>query len=118
MNSPQESTAPTKRLVQQWRLAQETHDAMKSCKISPNGTMLVYWSDYQLLLFTSVSALPEHEETLVPASKFSLGDSTFFWKAIAFTERYLVAATTGGTFNVRFPFMDGYSCCIFPHLRV
>lgn len=62
--------------------------------------MLVYWSDYRLILFTSLSAPPESEETLKPAGKFSLGGSACFWKAVALTERYLIATTTGGTFNV------------------
>ncbi|CAI0645367.1 unnamed protein product [Colletotrichum noveboracense] len=87
------------RLTQQWRLDQDADDTLKSCKISPNGTMLVYWSDYRLILFTSLSAPPESEETLKPAGKFSLGGSACFWKAVALTERYLIATTTGGTFN-------------------
>ncbi|KAF0320827.1 ankyrin repeat protein [Colletotrichum asianum] len=89
------------RAIQQWRLDQgpDAYDTMKGCKISPNGTILVYWSDYRLILFTSLSAPPNDEETLIPAGEFPLGGSAFFWKAVALTERYLIATTTGGTFN-------------------
>ncbi|KAF4903414.1 putative cyclin-dependent kinase 9 [Colletotrichum viniferum] len=87
------------RSIQQWRLAQDADDTMKSCKISPNGTMLVYWGDYKLILFTSLSAPLESEKALSPAGGFSLAGSAFYWKAVALTERYLIATTTGGTFN-------------------
>ncbi|TDZ46885.1 hypothetical protein CTRI78_v008895 [Colletotrichum trifolii] len=84
--------------VRQWRLPPDNFDSLKGCKISPRGTVLVYWSDIKLTIFTSLSA-PSQDDILKPADGFSLGSATYFWKAVALTERYLIASTTGGSFN-------------------
>ncbi|KAF9872799.1 ankyrin repeat protein [Colletotrichum karsti] len=98
--SPQsDTTTPVDRSIQQWRLPRDVFDDLKGCKIAPKGTLLVYWSDTRLFLFTSLSAARDEESTISVADDYSPVGSTFFWKSVALTERYLIATTTGGTFN-------------------
>lgn len=86
--------------VDKWRLPRGALEAFKGCKISPDGTVIVYWSDTRITLFTTFSASNGEGGTMKAAGEFSLEDTNYFWKAVCLTSRYLIASTTGSVFNV------------------
>lgn len=90
------------RHIGRWTL--RTDKSFKNCEISSDGSLVVYWSDTDLTLFTSVSLSDGNVEARQQA-QWSLGDeegqSNWIWKNIKLTNRHLLASTSGGTFQVR-----------------
>jgi hypothetical protein len=90
--------------VERWNLFPS--EAFKGCAISPDGNLVAYWTDDKISLYTSESLRLQNLHTASPASNYLLEtkyNTTRMWKAIALTQRYLVASTTGGDFQVRTP---------------
>jgi serine/threonine protein kinase len=86
-------------LVDTWHLS-STED-FKGCEISPDGTLVAYWTDTKIALYTSQSLSSGNAFEATPASDYSLGESeNSIWKSISLTEKHLIASTTGSTFNV------------------
>jgi serine/threonine protein kinase len=90
------------RLIGRWML--RTANPFKNCEISSDGSLVVFWTDRELTLFTSLS-LTNGDVEARPQDQWSLEreDSNWFWKNIRLTNRYLLASTSGGTFQVKGP---------------
>jgi hypothetical protein len=89
-------------LIGRWML--RTANPFKNCEISSDGSLVVFWTDRELTLFTSLS-LTNGDVEARPQDQWSLEreDSNWFWKNIRLTNRYLLASTSGGTFQVKGP---------------
>ncbi|KAK1638668.1 kinase-like domain-containing protein [Colletotrichum phormii] len=92
----------TEQSVQQWRIPRGRYDVFKGCKVSPDGSIIAYWSDSDISLFAS-SSTPNAEgdflENIGGRSLELLGSTSRFWKAVCLTNNYLIATTTGNIFN-------------------
>ncbi len=88
----------TERPYESWYLSGS--NAFKGCEISPDGSLVAYWTDVKVSLYTSQS-LPSEGSMADPAAEYSLEISDCIWKSIALTKTYLIAATTGVNFQVR-----------------
>jgi serine/threonine protein kinase len=87
------------RYIGRWTL--KTANPFKNCEISSDGSLVLFWTDTELTLFTSVSLSTEDVEAK-PQGQWSLEseNSNWIWKNIRLTDRYLIASTSGGTFQV------------------
>ncbi|KAK1498300.1 Sec34-like family protein [Colletotrichum tamarilloi] len=60
LESSSESLRPPKssmeQIVQRWRIPRDNSDVFKGCKVSPDGSMIAYWSDSKISLFAPSSA--------------------------------------------------------------
>ncbi|KAK7440161.1 serine/threonine protein kinase [Colletotrichum acutatum] len=89
-------------IVQRWRVPRDNSDVFKGCKVSPDGSIIAYWSDNKISLFTPSSAPNADGDVLNILREHSLesmGSTSRFWKAVCLTNRHLVATTTGNIFN-------------------
>jgi hypothetical protein len=78
-------------------------EAFKDCEISPDGSIIAFWTDFKISLYTQSFRRTENEE-LHPVAEFSLntaGEARRFWKSISLTSRYLIASLSGNNFQVR-----------------
>jgi serine/threonine protein kinase len=85
--------------VNRWLL--DSHDAFKGWAISPEGSLIAFWTDSKISLYTSESLHPDDTrvKTLVP--EFTLDDTGAIWKSISLTENHLIAFTSGDRPQVR-----------------
>jgi serine/threonine protein kinase len=83
--------------VEAWPIA--SNENFKGCDISPDGTLVAYWTDKKISLYTSESL---SRRTVEPVSHYELGeaDSKSIWKSVSLTQRWLIASTTSSNFNV------------------
>ncbi|KAJ5370257.1 uncharacterized protein N7496_006349 [Penicillium cataractarum] len=84
--------------IRRWTL--KTAHPFKNCEISSDGSLVVFWTDTELTLFTSLSVSSGDGEAH-PQAEWSLEneDSNWFWKNVRLTNRFLLASTSGGTFR-------------------
>ncbi|KXH26963.1 serine/threonine protein kinase [Colletotrichum nymphaeae SA-01] len=123
LESSSESLRPPKssmeQIVQRLRIPRDNSDVFKGCKVSPDGTMIAYWSDSKISLFATSSIDNADEEflkVLGDHSLESLGSTSRFWKAVCLTNRYLIATTTGNIFNCYiFDLRQGAAADSSPH---
>ncbi|KAK5993766.1 hypothetical protein PT974_07203 [Cladobotryum mycophilum] len=84
----------------EWPLTSE--ESFKGCVISPDATLVAYWTDIKISLYTSQSLMPRdgqregHE--LMPAAEYPLKETDCFWKSVTLTNEYLIASTTGRSY--------------------
>ncbi|KAK3335227.1 kinase-like domain-containing protein [Cercophora scortea] len=83
--------------VKGWYLS--TSEAYKGCAISPDGSLVAYWTDVKISLYTSQSLSAGEGDVVSPAAEHLLQAPNCIWKSIGLTHRYLVASTTGANFQ-------------------
>lgn len=73
--------------------------AFKGCVISPDGSLVAYWTDSVIRLCTShsVSDRSSQDNTSL---QYVLEDNDCFLKTVGLTDKYLVASTTRRNFDV------------------
>ena len=89
----------TDKRVERWYLG--APESFKGCEISPDGTVIAFWTDTKISVYTSQSLEQERVEVVCPAAEYSIQIPECRWKSISLTRRYLIASTSGGTFQVR-----------------
>jgi hypothetical protein len=86
-------------------------EPIKGCSVSSDGSLVVYWTDTNLKLYTSVSIsrrlTGRHIETT--SAEHDLENSGYFWKSVRVTDEYLVASTTKMNFDVSSSFSKRYN---------
>lgn len=97
----------TDRRVEHWDLS--TSEPFKGCEISPDGTVIAFWTDIKIFLYTSQSLEQEGVSGVRPAAKYPIPTPGCRWKSISLTKRNLIASTSGGTVQVRL-FILAYLC--------
>ncbi|KAK8049389.1 Sec34-like family protein [Apiospora phragmitis] len=84
--------------IQQWTIP--TFRAFKGCAVSRDGTLVAYYTDTMIALFTSESLSHTGTGGLVLAgAEYVLEDKECFWQCISLTSRYLIASTTKPNFD-------------------
>ncbi|CAI7603511.1 unnamed protein product [Penicillium glandicola] len=87
----------TDRSVERWYLHEP--ESFKGCEISPDGTVIAFWTDTKISLYTSQSLEQEGVDVAKPAAEFLIPTQEYRWKSISLTRRHLIASTAGGTFQ-------------------
>lgn len=77
----------------------EANEPFKNCEISSDGSVVVFWSDTKLTLFTS-SSLTSGKIEAKPQAEWFLESPSRILKNVRLTDRYLLASASGGTFRV------------------
>ncbi|OQD65678.1 hypothetical protein PENPOL_c005G00805 [Penicillium polonicum] len=85
----------TERRVGHWDL--NTSAPFKGCEISPDGTVIAFWTDTKILLYTSQSLEQEGIDGIGPVAQYPIPTLGCRWKSISLTRRNLIASTSGGT---------------------
>ncbi|KAF6822267.1 serine/threonine protein kinase [Colletotrichum plurivorum] len=104
--------------VEQWRLLIDNTTSLKGCESSPDGTVIVYWSDSKICVFfgpagasdekthfesgsdsRSDSISRSEEAGLIPVERGPPDEQGQSWRSVKLTKRYLIAVTKGGDFN-------------------
>ncbi|KAJ5107215.1 hypothetical protein N7456_003890 [Penicillium angulare] len=69
-------------------------ESYKGCDISPDGSVIAFWTDNRILVYMSQSL---NDSEITPVASWELkGDiRTRILKSVSLTERYLVASTSG-----------------------
>jgi hypothetical protein len=94
-----DSSQSPKAKVDSWHISPDEN--FKGCEISPDGSLVAYWTDNKIELYTRQSLPLREGDNVTPTSSYSLAKSeNCIWKSISLTQRYLVASTTGSSFNV------------------
>ncbi|KAJ5165156.1 uncharacterized protein N7500_006986 [Penicillium coprophilum] len=83
--------------VEQWYLGPT--QSFKGCEISPDGTVIAFWTDTRISLYTSQS-LEQGAEGARPAAEYLIKTPEYRWKSISLTRKHLIASTSGGTFQL------------------
>ncbi|KAK8138792.1 serine/threonine protein kinase [Apiospora sp. TS-2023a] len=84
--------------IQQWTIP--TFRAFKGCAVSRDGTLVAYYTDTMIALFTSESLSHTGTADLDPSgAEYVLEDKECFWQCISLTSRYLIASTTKPNFD-------------------
>jgi serine/threonine protein kinase len=90
---------PAGRRAEMWLL--HAPEAFKGCEISADESVVAFWTDTKISLYTSQSLGPADSGLVRPAAECSIQIPECRWKSISLTRNYLVASTSGGTFQVR-----------------
>lgn len=93
---------PAKEMVEEWFLA--SSDDFKGCEITPDASLVAYWTDIKISLFTNQSLSSREANAVAPAASREIEETGCIWGTIAVTRKYLVASTTGASFNVSHSF--------------
>ncbi|KAH7026591.1 kinase-like domain-containing protein [Microdochium trichocladiopsis] len=80
-----------------WR--QEKLENYKGCAISPDGTLIAYWTDLKISLFTSQSLSPANEDSVTPSAEYTLQSQQYLWSSVSLAENWLIASTSGANFQ-------------------
>ncbi|KAK8021109.1 Sec34-like family protein [Apiospora arundinis] len=84
--------------IQQWTIP--TTRAFKGCAVSRDGTLVAYYTDTMIALYTSESLSHTGTGDLDPSgAEYVLEDKDCFWQCISLTSRYLIASTTKPNFD-------------------
>lgn len=84
--------------MQAWHLS-KTED-FKGCDISPDGKLVVLWTEKKIVLFNSTSFSVREGDSLEAGSEYTPETTNGFWKTMSVTEKYLIACETGSSFHV------------------
>lgn len=85
--------------VKEWRL--HGKQPFTGCTVSADATLVAYWTDINMFIYTPESLVPGDSKIASPAAgPFSLAGSNCIWKTVCLTGKYLIASTTGGSFHV------------------
>ena len=82
----------------------------KGCDISPDASLVVYWTDTKLVLYSSQSLSAREAQVVSPVASRELEERDCIWRTAVVTSRYLIASTTGASFNVSETSMLNYPC--------
>ncbi|KAJ5633582.1 hypothetical protein N7528_001424 [Penicillium herquei] len=87
----------------------EITDPFKGCEISPDGSVVAFWTDNTILIYTSESFLGSKDPKMRPAATWVLKNQleSRMLKSIALMEDYLVASTSGSFQYYLFGLQDG-----------
>ncbi|CAI7617498.1 unnamed protein product [Penicillium discolor] len=85
----------TDKRIEYWDLS--TSEPFKGCEISPDGTVIAFWTDVKISLYTSQSLEQEGVNGIHPAAEYPIPTLGCRWKSISLTKRNLIASTSGGT---------------------
>lgn len=90
-------------MVDKWRFAafadsSKSSVAFKGCVISPDGSLVAYWTDSMIRLCTSHSISDRSSEDN-EGLEYHLEDNDCFFKTVGLTDQYLVASTTLRNFD-------------------
>jgi len=98
-----EDAVPRAQEVERWNVS--SAENYKGCDISPDGTLVAYWTDKTISLYTAESL---RQRTIQPVPAYTLGqsdgtepDSRRIWTSVSLTQRYLVASVNSNAFKVR-----------------
>lgn len=84
--------------VDRWFLRAD--EAFKGCEISPDGSVVAFWTDTKISLFTSQSLGPADSGGLIhPAAEYG-PEPGRLWKSISLTRKHLIASVSGGDIQV------------------
>ncbi|KAJ5512547.1 hypothetical protein N7463_002099 [Penicillium fimorum] len=83
--------------VEHWYLGPT--QSFKGCEISPDGTVIAFWTDTTISLYTAQSLKQRGIEGARSAAEYSIKTPEYRWKSISLTRKHLIAATSGGTFQ-------------------
>lgn len=72
----------------------------KGCEISPDGTLIVLWTEKKIVLYNSTSFSVEDGESLTAGPEYRPETTDGFWKTMSVTREHLIASETGSSFNV------------------
>ncbi|KGO69019.1 hypothetical protein PITC_078440 [Penicillium italicum] len=96
--------------VEHWDLG--ASEPFKGCEISPDGTVIAFWTDTKISLYTSQSLEQEGVNGIYPAAEYPIPTLKCRWKSIGLTKRHLIASISGDTVQCFIfklptgPFMD------------
>ncbi|KGO36018.1 hypothetical protein PEX1_080440 [Penicillium expansum] len=82
----------TDRPFKYWNL--DASEPFKGCEISPDGTVIAFWTDIKISLYTSQSLQQKGDNGIRPAAEYPI-PTVGFWKSISLTKRHLIASTSG-----------------------
>ncbi|KAJ1333969.1 eukaryotic-like serine/threonine-protein kinase [Microdochium nivale] len=85
------------RRVQGW--LQANVENYKGCAISPDGALIVYWTDRKISVFTSQSLTPAMAHSVTPAAEYTLESQQYIWGSVCLAENWLIASTSGANFQ-------------------
>ncbi|KAJ6007839.1 hypothetical protein N7540_011815 [Penicillium herquei] len=87
----------------------EVTDPFKGCGISPDGSVVAFWTDNTILIYTSESSLGSKDPKIRPADTWVLKSQleSRMLKSITLMEDYLVASTSGSFQYYLFGLQDG-----------
>ncbi|KXJ91907.1 kinase-like domain-containing protein [Microdochium bolleyi] len=85
------------RRVQGW--LQANVENYKGCAISPDGALIVYWTDRKISVFTSQSLSPAITHSVTPAAEYALDSQQYIWNSVCLAENWLIASTSGANFQ-------------------
>ncbi|KAL2850435.1 kinase-like domain-containing protein [Aspergillus pseudodeflectus] len=74
-------------------------EAAKGCQISPDSSLVAYWTDREISLYSVDSLSFAVGNVRQSQQKYTLESQSFYWRSIRLTEKYLVASTTEPTFH-------------------
>ncbi|KAK1752733.1 kinase-like domain-containing protein [Echria macrotheca] len=97
MSSLTRPRSPSTGRVESWSLSSK--EDFNGCEISPDGSLIAYWTDVKISLYTSQSFSPREGNSVSPATWRTLQEQDCIWKTVVITRKYLIAATTGAGFN-------------------
>ncbi|SCO43013.1 uncharacterized protein FFMR_07172 [Fusarium fujikuroi] len=99
--------------IHRWRLDIEKSTRFKDCRSSPDGQLIAYWSDKDIMVFdraTTISRISSsntfgtglransvdtvRDRALRNVGKYRLAGVSCSWKSLGLTDSFLVAATT------------------------
>ncbi|KAL2826296.1 kinase-like domain-containing protein [Aspergillus cavernicola] len=80
--------------LEQWYLA--NIEAAKGCEIAPDCSLVAYWTDRKISLYSSGSLSPNLAK---PVAQHELTGDGYLWKSIRLTQSYLIASTTSPSFH-------------------
>ncbi|KAJ9486654.1 hypothetical protein VN97_g6672 [Penicillium thymicola] len=87
----------TERRVELWHLHKP--ESFKGCEISPDGTVIAFWTDNKISLYNSQSLERQGISGIGPAAEYWIPMPEYRWKSISLTRKYLVASTSKSTFQ-------------------
>lgn len=96
------------------RIFLDDNEPFKGCEISPDGYIVAFWTDFKISIYTSNSLPIAEANEPVPVVK-SAGEYTIsdcIWKSVSVTDKYLVASTSGGNFEVRTRVLNNFRAAV------
>ncbi|KAK0631510.1 kinase-like domain-containing protein [Immersiella caudata] len=89
--------SPGQGQVEGWALS--LSQDFKGCDISPDASLVVYWTDIKLVLYSSQSLSAGEAQVVSPVASHELEERDCIWRTVVVTSKYLIASTTGASFN-------------------
>ncbi|KAK5653979.1 hypothetical protein OQA88_7655 [Cercophora sp. LCS_1] len=94
---PMRPRSPSNGQIDSWSLSPS--EDFKGCDISPDASLVAYWTDVKILLYTSQSLSPRQANAVAPVASRKIEETGCIWKTVVVTQKYLIASTTGPSFS-------------------